>query len=351
VKIAIYNQYFATLGGGERRSAFLAAHLCKEHEVTLFVRTPIEKDLIKNIFGIDLSNVTIVALENKEHSAEIARVCPDIFINNSYGSELPCISPIGIYMCMFPANDQIDLSSYNVVTANSNYTAKWILNKWGYKAEVVYSACQFIGPCFEKENVILNVARFFEDTPIAHHKRQDVLVKAFRSLIDQYGKGWELHLAGNIGDQSFVEYLKLISDQYPVRILTNLDYDQLRQEYRRAAIYWHATGFGYSEDDHPSKQEHFGMSIIEAMSAGAVPLAFDGGGPRESIRPNVNGFLWNSVDDLIHHTQRLISDRSLMQSMSSNAVEDSKQFEANEFLRRMDAIIDKLIFDGHVRSA
>ena len=115
-----------------------------------------------------------------------------------------------------------------------------------------------------------------------HHKRQDVLVEAFRGLIDKYGEGWELRLAGNIGDQSFVEYLKLISDQYPVRILPNLDHDQLRQEYRRAAIYWHATGFGYREDDHPSKQEHFGMSIIEAMSAGAVPMAFDGGGPQRA---------------------------------------------------------------------
>ena len=39
---------------------------------------------------------------------------------------------------MFPTHDKIDLSSYNIVTANSNYTAKWILKKWGYQAEVVY---------------------------------------------------------------------------------------------------------------------------------------------------------------------------------------------------------------------
>ncbi len=346
VKVAIYNLYFSVLGGGERRSAALAAHLCQRHDVTLFVGSRLDKNAIRDIFGIDLANVTIVDLEQKDHLAEIAKACPDVFINNCHASRLPCIAPFGIYMCMFPEEEKIDLSSYDVITANSNFTAKWILKKWGYTSEVVYSACQSIGPGSSKEKTILNVARFFQGGPTSHHKRQEVLVEAFRKLIDDHEQDWELHLVGNIGgspeDRSFLEQLRSASERYPVRILTDLPFDLLRQEYRSASLYWHATGFGFGEDDHPSKQEHFGMSIVEAMSAGAVPLAFNAGGPRETVRPGVNGYLWTSTDELIQHTRELGSNAALRDSMAAAAVEDSGQFGAGVFLARMDAIIARL---------
>jgi glycosyltransferase involved in cell wall biosynthesis len=84
------------------------------------------------------------------------------------------------------------------------------------------------------------------------------------------------------------------------------------------------------------------MSIIEAMSAGAVPLAFDAGGPRETIRPGANGYLWSSKDELIHRTRYLASNVAFMERMSATAVEDSKQYGAEVFLARMDAIITRL---------
>jgi len=94
------------------------------------------------------------------------------------------------------------------------------------------------------------------------------------------------------------------------------------------------------EDDQPIKQEHFGMSIVEAMSAGAVPLAFKGGGPRETIRPYVSGFLWKSIDELIYRT-RLLTECALRRTLwSALAVARSKQFGSAGFLARMDAIIE-----------
>lgn len=346
MNIAIYNLHFAVLGGGERRSALLAAHLSKANDVWLFVQFPIGKDVILEAFGIDLSGVTIVPLAEKDHLAEIARISPDLFINNSYGSTLPSIAAAGIYMCMFPNVENIDLASYSVVTANSEYTAKWILKKWGCHAEVVYSACQSMGAGEEKEKVILNVGRFFHDSPEAHHKRQDVLVEAFAKLVDGGGTDWQLHLIGRIGesaaDRGYLERVKSSSEGYPVSILTDVDFNRLRRAYRKAAIYWHATGFGSDENERPSKQEHFGMSIVEAMSAGTVPFAFDAGGPKECIRPGVNGYLWRDVDELIDGTRRLIANPALMNSMSAAAVTDSQHFGADGFLARMDTIIARL---------
>jgi glycosyltransferase involved in cell wall biosynthesis len=324
----------------------LAAHLSKANKVWLFVQYPIDKKVILEAFGIDLSGVTIVPIEEKDHVAEIASICPDLFINNSHGSTLPCVAAVGIYMCMFPEAEKIDLDSYGVVTANSEFTAKWILQKWGYQSEVVYSACQFMGPGQDKEKIILNVGRFFQDTPEVHHKRQDILLQAFGRLVEQGGPDWQLYLMGRVGatagDRRYLERVKSLSERYPVRIITDADFGRLRLEYRKAAIYWHATGFDSDESHQPSKQEHFGMSIVEAMSAGAVPFALDAGGPKEIIQSGVNGYLWRDLDELIHGTRCLIANPALMSSMAAAAVAGSQRFGADSFLARMDAIIARL---------
>jgi len=347
LKVAIYSLHFAALGGGERRTSALAAHLAREHNVAIFVQSSVLISTIKTIFGLDLSNVEIIPLEHKhDHMAEILRWEPDLFINNSHQSNLPNPGRRGIYMCMFPDLMNIDLRSYHVVTANSRFTAKWIGKKWGYPADVVYSACQSMGPPLMKEKVILNVGRFC-DTPLGHHKRQEILLHAFKGLVDDGLRGWELELVGTIGpsveDREFVERLRNDAVGYPVRIRTGLEFNELRHAYQKSSIYWHATGFGTSEAKQPGKQEHFGMSIIEAMSAGAVPIAFNSGGPREVIDPGINGFLWDDVEDLKAFSTRLIKDPRSLQSMASSAVPRSRTFDVSLYLARMDCIIERIM--------
>ena len=84
------------------------------------------------------------------------------------------------------------------------------------------------------------------------------------------------------------------------------------------------------------------MSIVEAMSAGAVPLAFNSGGPRETITPGVSGYLWNDQADLRQLTRRLLADRGMLAAMSQAAQIASAQFDGEAFLSRMDAIIARL---------
>jgi glycosyltransferase involved in cell wall biosynthesis len=336
--------WFATLGGGERRTAALAAHLAERHDVTLFVRSPLDISVVRSVFGIDLSRVHVAALDGEDHAHEIMRSAPDLFINNSHGSALECPAPTGIYMCMFPEDGVPAPSSYDVVTANSNYVAGWIGRRWACRSEVVYSACNLIGPAdITKRPSILNVGRFFHDVAGAHHKRQDVLLETFRRMVDAGIADWDLHLVGNVDpdspNQDFVEQLKRMGESYPVRISTRLPLDALRREYQAASVYWHATGCGCDHEREPSKQEHFGMSIVEAMSAGAVPLVYNGGGPREIVESGVNGFLWSDPDELIAQTRRLLEDSALREAMAARAVADSRRFGAQEFLDRMDAVI------------
>ena len=112
-----------------------------------------------------------------------------------------------------------------------------------------------------------------------------------------------------------------------------------RLEYQAASIYWHATGYGCDHERKPGKLGHFGMSIVEAMSAGAVPLVYDGGGPREIIASGVNGFLWSDLNQLAAHKRRLVDNPALREVMAARAVAASRRFGVPEFLDRMDSII------------
>ena len=84
------------------------------------------------------------------------------------------------------------------------------------------------------------------------------------------------------------------------------------------------------------------MSIVEAMSAGVVPVAFDAGGPRETINPGIDGYLWNNLLDLRELSLGLIENPELLQSMSMAAIRHSKAFDVVQFLGRMDQLIEKL---------
>ena len=44
-------------------------------------------------------------------------------------------------------------------------------------------------------------------------------------------------------------------------------------------LFWHAAGLGEDPTTNPDRFEHFGISVVEAMSAGAVPMVYEHGGP------------------------------------------------------------------------
>jgi glycosyltransferase involved in cell wall biosynthesis len=48
---------------------------------------------------------------------------------------------------------------------------------------------------------------------------------------------------------------------------------------------------------HLMEGEHFGITIVEAMSAGCVPVVHDSGGPKEVVNEET-GFRWQNIDDV-----------------------------------------------------
>jgi glycosyltransferase involved in cell wall biosynthesis len=241
------------------------------------------------------------------------------------------------------------ISTYSAVTANSLYTREWVEKLWGRRATVVYSACDPVpastdGP---KEKIILNVGRF--DVK----KRQDILLDAFKNLREVQESGWQLHFVGSMLRQTeainFAARLLKEARGHAVFFHFDADLGTLRGLNRRASIYWHATGYGFPADEHPDKQEHFGMATVEAMSAGAVPVVINSGGHREIVRHRVNGLLWDNLQGLAENTLLLIADERLRRQLGRQARASAAKFSRAAFTGSMDLLLERLLPEHSTR--
>lgn len=95
----------------------------------------------------------------------------------------------------------------------------------------------------------------------------------------------------------------------------------------------------------PSRSEGFGLTAIEGMARGCVPVVSNIGGLPEVVQDNVSGLLHNTEDikDLADKIVSLCENREMLDFLSKNAVERSKMFEFDKFSRLINDLYSKLI--------
>lgn len=216
---------------------------------------------------------------------------------------------------------------------------------WHRNAEIIYSVCENMGPPAPKEKIILHVGRFIAvDGQL--FKRQDVLLEVFQKLRDIQEQGWQLCFVGSVAPDhqstSVVESLKSAAAGLPVHFYFDVDFESLKGLYRRASLYWHATGYGVPSRQGPRAQEHFGNTTVEAMTAGAVPIVINSGGQNEIVDHGADGFLWDDLSQLAAYTTQLTASQNLLTRMGDRALAASARFGRLTFNQRMDAIIAQL---------
>lgn len=240
------------------------------------------------------------------------------------------------------AESEMDyLDSYDLILANSSFTAGWLQRYWNAESEVLYPPVDTASFApGEKQPIILATGRFFVG---GHSKRQDALVEAFRMLFAGGARNWQLHLVGSVSnrpeDQSYFEKIKAEAEGLPVTFHANADFATLQVLSAHASIFWHAAGYQVNEERVPLLVEHFGISVVEAMAAGAVPLAVGKGGVREIITPGENGFHWETTDALVALTQRLIADPALMARLGAAAQKRSEAFSQERYCSAMQQVV------------
>lgn len=377
-------------GGAEKYAARLATALVGEGwDVVLATRGSTTLVADGKYLGVDLS--AVVPLEIPEPPASLPRAVAgllqdaslrrrirqlgaDLLVNCGYKSELPGCARRSVYVCHFP--HRIDqryegraravymraiklarrllsggrgsfLDTYDAFVANSRYTQNHMWARWGVAARVIHPPCApQKNAAFVRRRRILSVGRFEHPTPGVPHKSQHVLLDAFRRLAPLHSAGWELHLAGTVspdGDQ-YLERLRAEAKGLPVVFHPDASPEELAELYASSCIYWHAQGFGEDTDASPESQEHFGMTTVEAMSAGVIPVVIGTAGPAEVVEPLTGVVTWSSLDELCAETFRIAElpagDR---EHLARECARRAADFDDNSFVDSLRDLVDAIL--------
>lgn len=352
MKAGIYDPYLDTLGGGERYTLTFANDLAQMgYRVDVFWHDKSIGEEIKERFGfgVDRLNFTDNLFVKDKKTRQNLMKGYDLIFFVSDGSIPLLAAKKNILHFQVPFHgvggrsllNLLKLRKIDLIVCNSFFTKKVIDKEYGVRSEVLYPPVdvESFKP-LKKENLIINVGRF---TNLMHSKRQDVLAKSFIKMCDEQKekvKGWKLVLIGADKEgKEYVSDLKKMAKGYPIEILTNPHFNDLKQLCGQAKIFWTAAGFGFDEEKQPEKMEHFGITTVEAMASGCVPVVINKGGQKEIIEEGKNGLLWDEEKQLIDKTLGLMENKNEWSELSRAAQKRSLIFSRKEFYERIKKLV------------
>jgi glycosyltransferase involved in cell wall biosynthesis len=366
--------------------AFLASAWSRTHQVDfIHHRPPLTKDRLQLFTTDDLSNVTFRYVPREDERPAYRNLIRrymaardwhrtvsegyDYFVNCTHWLPCFCHARLGLLLVLFPIYIRPDrtideqwpwwkrfrhgayyraewsrrAATYQHRIAISDFSRTWTEKRWGMDCDVVYPPVDVMSEPVDvtseaasKESLILSVGRF---STMAHTKKQLELMQAFRELKTRALPRWTYASVGGLNTRSenhaYFERVKDEAHDCSALVQANLEREEIRALFQRAKIFWHATGLNDPTDSHPELAEHFGISTVEAMAAGCVPVVINKGGQPEIVEHGINGFVWNTVEELMTYTKALAEDRALWARMSEAARSRAQAFSRERFLVEM----------------
>jgi hypothetical protein len=326
--VCIATPYNYNVGGGEKYLSFIIKFFIQQNYKIIFCVNTYNSIELNNTLNfyfnkqeqmyIYLANIDII------YNVDISFIIFDYFLfMNNNGIPSPNIkvcSPNSILHVQFPCDyityketythTQIKtiLQKYNHIIVNSEFTYNTLVNMYtNYynirNIHIVYP------PCFESinntasiplsynpeysNNTFVMIGRIFEYDSNANNKYFDVAIDIFNKLIKY---DYKLIIIGSNKSNKYVEYLQtLIKNNNKIQLELDIN-DESKNKYLRNSNYFiQLTGI---HDKFLYNKEHFGISMIEAINQGCIPISINEGYPKYLITNNINGYLINNSNEL-----------------------------------------------------
>lgn len=351
----IYTPYPVSIGGGERYILSILSILSKTYNVTLVTERLLSRDrlaFVMSDLGLTLSEDSSVSIKTLNSLNSLTQ--PDLMIvmGNELAPPIRLFGKRNIYHCQFPFsshfqdNFQFDgIDNIDFYMCNSQFTKRNVERKLTEihkesKVQVLSppvrvlpaGAKDFSG--FHLKPKLISVGRFERG---GHSKNQHVAALILKE-IQKTSVDAQLALVGGFnGTSEQAAYLELIREiAKDAVITTNAPRADLEQYLSDAHLYIHACGYGSSLTAVPERQEHFGISIVEAMSYGCIPIVYNAGGPKEIIEETGCGFAYDSIAEcsaVVRKLQRM--PLSQLEDLSQRAIAAAARYSDEKFCENL----------------
>jgi glycosyltransferase involved in cell wall biosynthesis len=182
-----------------------------------------------------------------------------------------------------------------------------------------------------REKIIIIFSR------ISYEKNIDILIETFNK--HYAGSDLKLYILGSVNTKENQDYLEILKSKTAnnINFIINPSRDTIQSIFNQSLIFWHSMGYGETDK---FLFEHFGMTTVEAMSSGLIPIVINKGGQSEIVDHYTNGFKWNSLEELIYFTNYFLKLTLKEKKMlSKKAVQKASYFSYENFKLNFNAII------------
>jgi alpha-1,2-mannosyltransferase len=192
----------------------------------------------------------------------------------------------------------------SLLMCNSKYTQAAVMSYWGKTAEVVYPPIDVedFHPG-AKEDLVVSVGRFVPT------KNYELIAEVAKRLPNV-----KFVIVGRKRPKD--SYYDKIAALKPdnLTLVTDASRSEVAAYLGRAKIYLHGM-----------VGEHFGISVVEAMAAGCIPVVHNSGGPREAIGDL--GYVYNNADECVEAISKALQSKTLPAAIAERA----KMFSSENF--------------------
>lgn len=313
----------------------LADYLSRENKVKVFWDDDSMLETARSRFGLSLEGVTIVPNVFKYGLAQklYATSKYDLIVYLSDGSIPASAARRNILHFQVPIgktrSNPVSSRLYQAVVCNSAFTRQYLDPSLAKQASVIYPPVDLAEfKTSRKAKTVLTVGRF---DSVYQAKKQEILIECWKKAAGQsWLEGWKFIIAGGLvrTDMVFFRRLEKLAHGFEIKLMPNVGFPELKRLYSEATIYWHAAGYG---EKSPINMEHFGISTVEAIASGCVPVVYKGGGLPEIVESGLNGYLWTDPRELISVTAGIIRNIRNGEPQIRNSAEDVMRFGRDRF--------------------
>lgn len=134
--------------------------------------------------------------------------------------------------------------------------------------------------------------------------------------------------------QNLKDYIAALGLEDRVILLKNVPFEELLAVLSKAKVYLHVMPC-----------DHFGISVVEAMASGCVPVVHRSGGPWTDILEKEQGkygFSYLNAVEAANQIEDLMLDDNLRIAIAAKASYRAAKFDKSVFMRRIAEVVEKI---------